>query len=500
MLLLALISRLLLGVQAKHTDYYPPCRKSPIFQALSTSAASSSPKDTQEFVVFGGKGMAWVGDKGKKGKKGNKGKKGQRKRQTVEILGDTWTFNTDEGNWSEPQLLPSGDIVDEPLQRWKSISTVINSGREMVVFGGCKASGTHGVINDLWVFKLEKKKKKQGLNQGSWRQIGTQKTPPARRAHIVEANSTHLIVHGGKMEAANYVEGVSQRDKPHDRTLKDIWALPLSALQDSTQGKAQWSKGADFPALARWGSTGTMLTAPDGREILAVFGGRHLYNGFETHTTDSRAYKYEAELWFYDTAANTWELKRPQGPSPPARDHHVAARIGNDLYVFAGRGKELRTHAALFGDLWSYSLKADRWTQHFWASESPSNRYMPGAAQFLHDGIAKLAVFGGESFPANHPASTKQSTMNDLWLYNPRPGGGWEQLSADDCSKDRTSNHKAPVNSVRALMLAGAADNVGSMQTWALGCAVALLTSCIVYLLRGRTPHGTQTQYQLLGG
>jgi hypothetical protein len=125
---------------------------------------------------------------------------------------------------------------------------------------------------------------------------------------------------------------------------------------------------------------------------------------------------------------------------------------------------------------------------------------MPGAAQFLQDGVAKLAVFGGESFPAGDRASTKHSTMNDLWLFDPRPGGGWEQLSANDCSKGKSGNHQSPVNSVPALKLAGAVDGISSMQTWALAGAAALLASYAAYVVQGRAFHGRETQYQFLSG
>lgn len=68
--------------------------------------------------------------------------------------------------------------------------------------------------------------------------------------------------------------------------------------------------------------------------------------------------------------------------------------------------------------LWrsGYSLETMRWTQHLPEGAAPSARFMPGVSDIVYKGKPHLAVFAGETLPG----STKRTTLNDLWVFEPK--------------------------------------------------------------------------------
>lgn len=373
-----------------------------------------------QLFVYGGKGaLEELRRQGKRHKRRHHGKgsnrthfrggKGKVKKH-VGLLADTWLFDSSANEWKPQVPLPQ----DRPAARWKSEATAIGNGR-LALFGGCKKNGVEGVTAGLWVFQPS-----TSDGNSSWRRVRVANAPPARRGHIVAANRSHLLVLGGKS------------DDDSVACSRDSWALPLAALEPGAGKDFWWTQGADFPGECRWGSTGTIIRK-QGRELLAVFGGRvkRKREGAQQGAAGGayqKGYMYFNELWLHDPELQTWSLAQST-VAPLARDHHGAARVGDDLFVFGGRSRPTRKRAADLQDVWSYSASTGQWTQHTAAGRWPSRRFMPGVAgvDSWHGGDAALLVFGGESLPG----STKSATLNDLWAFQPR--SGWEMIRKSDC-------------------------------------------------------------------
>eukprot|EP00929_Paragymnodinium_shiwhaense_P028644 TRINITY_DN16569_c0_g2_i3.p1 TRINITY_DN16569_c0_g2~~TRINITY_DN16569_c0_g2_i3.p1 ORF type:complete len:604 (-),score=146.65 TRINITY_DN16569_c0_g2_i3:112-1923(-) len=348
------------------------------------------------------------------------------------FLQDTWVFDLVRGGWS---------VQDEPTippGRWKHETTTINANGAMVLFGGCDSTNASGVLADMWMLDAESGWKivaePPKLTFAEWNRTGAKAAwPRPRRGHIVVANDTHLVVFAGK----TYVPCPTPGCNP-DVVLNDLWALPLEALKPNSSVPLRWTQGASLPAPARWGSTGVVLTRADGSKIMAVFGGRNKNPWAAWHSTAADAYVYHNELWFYDFAKDKWELQQPEGPVPHKRDHHGAARVGGELIVYAGRIHEAKDASAVIGDVWAYSLETGRWRELGLEGDSqmdqaaffrPEPRYMPAVAEVIWRGEEGIAVFGGETLPG----STKRTTLNDLWIYVPRRGAGWQKIDKSNC-------------------------------------------------------------------
>lgn len=408
----------------------------------------------------------------------------------VTMLGDTWTFDVNSDTFRKV-------LGDAPKPRWKPSSTVTVDRSHMVLFGGCKTTDISGVMNDLWVFTPAEK------DGGSWARVYTANPPSKRRGHIAVANSTHLIVLGGK----GY-DGKAQ-------VLTDMWAIPLAsigigdavkpkpahgmALDITFGGKAtankgamepsQWTQLTSFPGGKRWGATGELVKGAHGKEMLAVFGGRNLNSGGGFHSVDANAYTYYNELWLYDFEADKWETANPTGPAPHPRDHHGATELEGELYIFGGRVSEQRASKSVLNDLWSYSLQSGSWTLHeAHGGVAPNPRYMPGVSSTVWKGRNTIAVFGGETLPG----STKTTSLNDMWLYD---GKSWHEASPVECSA-------GGVGGVREELAASLQDDltvggVFKVQAWAVLLVAAAVVLAMPKLRRrlGHAQEGHDSSY-----
>mmetsp|Transcript_47185 Transcript_47185/g.145278 ORF Transcript_47185/g.145278 Transcript_47185/m.145278 type:complete len:533 (+) Transcript_47185:45-1643(+) len=466
--------------EASGSDH-PACRKSPELHNLLFPALGPPAGGSEKLIAFGGKGYAWVKKKKKKHQyentlaeedegededeedevedaedewdgAGNVALKGRRLkkkwRKKVNLFGDTWAFDLETRLWEEVQL--PWDFISvygsSPAPRWKPSSSAIENHTGLALFGGCRTTAVSGVMNDLWVFRPLS----CCPTRGKWSRMLTGNTPRARRGHVFMWFKSRLIVYGGKgveEEAGGGFRG---------QCLTDLWILD-NYTWSGEAAIGTWRRGPDFPGSCRWGATGTKMEGPDGRVYMTFFGGRNLNSNFGEHVTSSGAYTYYNELWLYDPEAETWALQSPEGPVPHPRDHHSAAMVNGDLFVFGGRVSEKRSAGAILGDLWSYSLRTGRWTQHHTpGGTAPSARYMPSAASVHWQGRPALAIFAGETLPG----STKKTTLNDVWVYRPDMST-WTLLFETDCSRPDLSE-LGPAKPL-ASRLAVAATAVGCL-------------------------------------
>ncbi|CAJ1438190.1 unnamed protein product [Effrenium voratum] len=380
----------------------PPCRKSPLLVALTKPGA-----DAQELVAYGGKGWEWA----RKGK-GGKGKLKKR----VEMFSDVWRYEVDQGEWFRFET--SG-----PLGRWKEAATPVQNSSKLVLMGGCTETSVQFSRNDLWVFNPA---------DGTWVEVETRNKPVPRRGHVIVANQSHLIMFGGK--STKHYAKRSYAELPEDenpqqgeKCLVDLWAISKEEVLAGSEPR--WTQGPPFPAPCRWGSTGVVISGKGGakKRYLAFFGGRHLGEGSVEHT-DQSAYIYYNDLWLYDFIQEKWSLAPTEGPRPPARDHHGSATLQGKLFIYGGRRSEKREEHSVLADVWSYDLDTSRWTFYEPQNAAPMARFMPGVSDWKYKGVPHLAIFAGESLPG----STKRTTMNDLWVFNPH-SGIWTELFTSNC-------------------------------------------------------------------
>eukprot|EP00913_Durusdinium_trenchii_P002746 g2540.t1 len=395
------------------------------------------------------------------------------------MLSDMWRFHLETKTW-----FPIDYGEEGPEGRWKEGATPVYNNSQLVLMGGCtktsvKFSRTgHGRVadvfhrvsglllnprchshvshvvprDDLWVFSPEK---------GRWRRVPTENTPVRRRGHVLVANHTHLIMFGGKstkqdaQESYDELEdeGLGEKVQPGEKCLIDLWAIPkdraLEPVLADTSEVARWTEGAPFPATCRWGATGSYVRDHDGKTLgravecsseesreretekyLAFFGGRHL-GAFQAEHTDRSAYVYYNDLWLYDFVKDRWGEAPTIGRRPPARDHHGAATLEDQIFIYGGRCSEKREKTSVLADVWSYSLTTLRWTLHEPVGSAPAARFMPGVSDVIYKGRPHLAIFAGETLPG----STKRTTLNDVWVFDPKEAP-WSELFASTCSEE----------------------------------------------------------------
>lgn len=105
---------------------------------------------------------------------------------------------------------------------------------------------------------------------------------------------------------------------------------------------------------------------------------------------------------------------RLDASGPQAREDHTwtASGDGSEALLFGGRDG-----ATVFGDLWSYDLATDTWSELFPAGGGPAARFGHEAAWVAGLGLVIFAGQSGADF------------FNDLWAYDPG-SNAWTQLPA----------------------------------------------------------------------
>lgn len=406
---------------------WPPCRKSPLLVALNVTGHLGN-GFRQMLITYSGKGWEWM--ERKREGKGKGGKGGSEKlKKKVTMLSDMWRFHLETKKWFKIEY------GEGPEGRWKEGATAVYNNSQLVLMGGCTKTSVKFSRNDLWVFTPDEH------GGGDWRLVKTRNNPVPRRGHVVVSNRSHLVMFGGKstthLARESYEEledeGLELEVQPGEKCLVDLWAISKEEVVSNKAVSPRWTEGAPFPATCRWGATGSYVLGQSGKKYLAFFGGRHL-GAFSEEHTDRSAYVYYNDLWLYDFEKDRWMEAPTIGPRPPARDHHGAATVEDQLFIYGGRCSEKREKNSVLADVWSYNLISLRWTLHEPVGAAPMARFMPGVSDIIYHDQPHLAIFAGETLPG----STKRTTLNDLWVFNPHTGI-WSELFSSTCHEDPES-------------------------------------------------------------
>ena len=303
------------------------------WRALSPSGPSPSPRRDHSLVADGQRLFLYGG-------RGN------------EPLGDLWSFDTNEGTWAEIET------DGAPPARFGHNAVIDVARGRMVVFGGQAGSA---FFNDSWAFDL---------SSGRWSELQPGESVPSPRygaAGAFDPRGRFLISHGftdaGRfddtwgfgLDAESWTDDSPQGQRPVERCL-------VRAVWDSNPGRLLMFGGqtTDTPFLGDlwelvqdgWREL-VAEPRPSPRNFYAMAfdgeGGRLVLFGGSTQDGPVN------DVWFFDSASDSWSQESTEGEAPSPRFGHDAVWMegSRSLLVFGGRdgSKDL-------SDLWELSPSA----------------------------------------------------------------------------------------------------------------------------------------------
>jgi uncharacterized protein (TIGR03437 family) len=163
------------------------------------------------------------------------------------------------------------------------------------------------------------------------------------------------------------------------------------------------------------------------------------------------------DTWAFDYATNTWRDISPAGPRPLRRCLHHAAYDAEHGQMYLYGGCSSGSGPCPQGDLWSFDLASNRWTERT-PKTSPPPREHYGMA--FDSSRGKLVVFGGNS----------NGLLNDTWEYDPR-NGIWQPASVTGVSPNPRQRQEAVYAADRGtVFFFGGSTTAGlTNELWMLG-------------------------------
>jgi uncharacterized protein (TIGR03437 family) len=242
------------------------------------------------------------------------------------------------------------------------------AGKQLFMFGGLDSSGDR---NDLWAFSVD--------NQ-QWTQINPSgQAPNPRHGHTATLDPLRrrVIVIAG--EGAGF--------------FGDAWAYDIQANT--------------------WTQLSGNSSGPDPRYGLSA-----IYDPKRDRIVISHGFTSAGrfdDTWALDLKSNSWSDISPSSTRPLRRCLHHAVYVPQSDQMLLYGGCSSGFGPCPQGDLWSFDLARDQWTQIVTTvSPAPRQRY----GMVFDDNRMKLVLFGGLGGPP----------LNDTWEYDPSLAA-WIQIT-----------------------------------------------------------------------
>ncbi len=312
-------------------------------------------------------------------------------------------------DWRYELLNPVGPL---PAPRVDGTITYHAETATLYLFGGSAQED----LNDLWAYSLQR---------NMWRKLEPLGTaPPARLGHtlVTDAKRNRLVVFGGQARGF----------------FSDVWAYEIR--------ENRWVKlAADAAGPSnRYGHSGVYDPVSD-RMIIS--------HGF------TNAGRFD-DTWAFDFATNRWSNITPGNNRPLRRclHHAVLDATGRQMYLYGGCASG--NGPCPLGDLWSFDLNTNTWTEVTPASR-PAGRQHYG---FSFDSRRNRIVLQGGS------------SLSDTWLYDPA-SRIWSQLPTNLAGPARRNRHQGAYAAERGIsFFFGGSTTAGlSNELWALSSGLVAI-------------------------
>jgi uncharacterized protein (TIGR03437 family) len=312
---------------------------------------------------------------------------------TLSVLAQDWRYEL---------ITPTNQA---PPARIDGTISYVADNASIFLFGG---SGG-GFLNDLWNFNL---------NTKAWTRLEPSGTPPAARlGHtlLTDAKRNRLILFGGQARGF----------------FSDVWAYNIATNN--------WQRlAADTAGPSNRYGHSAVLDSNTDRMIIS--------HGF----TNSGRFD---DTWAFDLNTNRWTNITPSGTKPLRRCLHHAVLDPATRQMFLYGGCASGFGPCPLGDLWSFNLNTNTWTE-----VTPSSR--PAARQhygFSFDSRRNRIVLNGGS------------SLGDTWFYNPS-NRIWNQLPTSIPGPSARDRHQGAYAAERGtnFFFGGDTNTGSSSELWAL--------------------------------
>ena len=274
--------------------------------------------------------------------------------------------------------------VDETLPLRRQHHMVVCVKNNILVFGGCNASGRLFSCHVIWMFNMF-------TEQWSKHLIPESKTAPH---HISGACAVAIV-------DDVYVFGGFDRAS---------WA-PTNAL---------WTLKRTFETSYVWSEIPTVDNgkAPSPRQChrgweyagnLWVFGGHSSSpigylneNGKYCHMWDNHG--FNNQLLSFDPSNQEWTNPKSFGAIPNPRENYAATKVKHNVWLYGGCGGSV-----VFGDLYKLNMSSLIWTQIETGNPKPKRRF---SCTLTKTSETKLVLHGG------YNNATWGGVFNDTWIFD----------------------------------------------------------------------------------
>ena len=284
--------------------------------------------------------------------------------------------------------------------------------RRVYMFGGLDGAAR----NDLWFYSLAQRRWQEVLPSGE--------KPAARFGHTLLLDERRrLILFGG--QAGGF--------------FSDVWAFQIDS--------GNWQQLAPNEAgpSDRYGHS-AILDEVRNRMVIS--------HGF----TDAGRFD---DTWAFDLATHRWTNISPVGIRPLKRClHHAVYDPANQQMLLYG-GCASGFGPCPLGDLWSFDLTANRWSERTQASR-PAPRTHYGIS--FDRARSRLLLYGGSG----------GGTLNDTWTWDPA-ANIWQQPTVENAPPAGRSRHESAyaVDRGTTFFFGGSTNAGNTNELWMLGPAFA---------------------------